>query len=50
MAKVYGRLASSKSKKVYLGTFTIAEATRIFHEGIYRTWKGDYKEISMKLI
>lgn len=50
MARVYGRLVSSKHKKVYLGTFTIAEATRIFHDGIYRTWSGDYKEISIKII
>lgn len=50
MAKVYGRLASSKAKKVCLGTFTIAEATRILHNGVYRTWSGDYKEISIKII
>lgn len=50
MAKVYGRLTGSKTKRVLLATVTLEDAQRIKHEGIYRTFRGDYREIKIKVI
>ena len=50
MAKVYGRLEGSKKKRVLLCTVILEDAERIKKEGIYRTFRGDYREIKIKPI
>lgn len=50
MAKIYGRLEGSKTKRVLLATVTIEDAQRIKREGVYRTFRGDYREIKVKPI
>ena len=48
MAKVYGRLRGQKTKRVLLAIVPMEDALRIKQEGVYRTFRGDYKEIKIK--
>ena len=50
MFKVYGRLTCRRGRRAYLGTVFKEDAERIKAEGVYRTYRGDYKDLIFKAI
>ena len=49
MVKVFGKL-NNKGRLVYLETVFVDDAIRLAADGVYRTFKGDYKSLVFKLI
>lgn len=49
MIRVYDRL-NGNGRPVYLETVFIDDALRLANDGVYRTFKGDYTDLTFKVV